>query len=232
MTRHLLRVALLVTLCASLTACDSSGPDDSDDPAITGTESVDAQADIFAAGLSTAPPRGDSLFINGSGQLPVEIELPPRADTLSFSEVEGLVTYGGGFNNVGPDGDGGDRDSTNIFSYDGISGIVHRDGSFFFLTGVFLGAERPAAAPERRDATAADQQALFSDLEVGQTFFIGDGRTADGAQQEFVIPAGATRLFLGFPDTNGEQGRPDAYNDNSGALTVKYRIGFEEEDMP
>lgn len=226
MIRPLLRAALILIVCISVAACDGSGPDEPGDTDITGTASVDAQADIFAAGLSTPPPATDSLFEGGSGQLPVLIELPAGADTLRFSDVEGMVEYGGAFGRVSADGGG--RDSTDINSYEGISGIVHRDGSFFFLTGVFLNGQRPAVAPERRDASAANQQALFSDLEIGQTFFIGDGRTASGQQQRFVIPAGATRLFLGFADTNREQGPPGAYGDNSGALTVDYRIGIEE----
>ena len=45
--------------------------------------------------------------------------------------------------------------------------------------------------------------------ELNQPFFIGDGRTSDGAQQEFVVPAGATTLYLGVMDVyewNNNQG--------------------------
>ena len=38
--------------------------------------------------------------------------------------------------------------------------------------------------------------------QLQQPFFIGDGRTTDGAPQEFVVPDGATRLFLGAMDDN------------------------------
>jgi hypothetical protein len=47
-------------------------------------------------------------------------------------------------------------------------------------------------------------------------FFIGDGRTGSGtgAVQQFIVPAGATRLFLGTVDGFG-------WNTNSGAFSVQ-----------
>jgi hypothetical protein len=48
-----------------------------------------------------------------------------------------------------------------------------------------------------------------------QPFFIGDGLTGTGtgAVQDFIVPSGATRLFLGTMDAFG-------WFDNSGQFTV------------
>ncbi len=51
-------------------------------------------------------------------------------------------------------------------------------------------------------------------------FFIGDGRTGTGAgaAQSFVVPAGATRLFLGVSDGFG-------WFNNSGSFAVTIASG-------
>ncbi len=53
-----------------------------------------------------------------------------------------------------------------------------------------------------------------------QVFFIGDGLTGNGtgAAQQFIVPAGATRLFLGPADGTG-------WVNNSGAFTVQVSGG-------
>jgi hypothetical protein len=61
----------------------------------------------------------------------------------------------------------------------------------------------------------ATSQSSYSPL-LNQVFFIGDGLTGtgSGSVQQFVIPAGATRLFLGSSDGAG------ANYDNSGSFSV------------
>ena len=44
-------------------------------------------------------------------------------------------------------------------------------------------------------------------------FFIGDGRTTSGTVQQFIVPPGATRLFIGKMD--GYE-----WNNNFGTSTV------------
>jgi hypothetical protein len=61
---------------------------------------------------------------------------------------------------------------------------------------------------------------------LGHVFYIGDGVTSGAVFQEFIAPAGATRLFLGIPDGFGFVGAPGAYDDNDGAYLV--RIGVNE----
>lgn len=71
------------------------------------------------------------------------------------------------------------------------------------LVGVFLGPNQPLPGNEpnalRFDTNnRRDFKSLSPDL--NQPFFIGDGRNNDGEQQRFVVPAGATRLYLGVMD--------------------------------
>ena len=42
----------------------------------------------------------------------------------------------------------------------------------------------------------------------------------DGKARTFRIPAGATRLYLGFADAYQYQGEPGWYDNNGGKLTV------------
>jgi hypothetical protein len=72
------------------------------------------------------------------------------------------------------------------------------------LIGVFLGPDQPdsSAAPEALDFStpALRDFASLSPL-LKQPFFIGDGRRNDFTTlQVFIVPAGATRLFLGTMD--------------------------------
>ena len=63
-----------------------------------------------------------------------------------------------------------------------------------------------------------------------QTFYIGDGKTAGDVCQEFIAPAGATRLFLGIPDGLAFAGPPGAYADNVGAYSI--RVGINQTPTP
>jgi hypothetical protein len=138
-------------------------------------------------------------------------------DALEF-EVSGRVSFGGdpgGGNN--PDGDF-QFDMTNYG--DGISAPLKVRANA--LVGVFLGDASPTgtATPEQLDFTSGlDFESLAPG--IGQIFFIGDGLTSDsnmglfdGARQAFVVPAGATRLFLGTVDGIG-------WYNNGGSFTVE-----------
>ena len=113
----------------------------------------------------------------------------------------------------------------------GISGIRLDKGSGF-LSAVFVGNSTPSApAPAQllftNNGTTNSIDTSFTELHpiLNQQFFVGDGLTGNGsgAIQKFFIPAGATRLYLGFADGDGYNGDPGAYYDNSGALSVSLR---------
>jgi hypothetical protein len=128
----------------------------------------------------------------------------------------------------GPDGNpggcpgklpGGTIDAAGI-----VSGIASAD-RVGYIVGVFLSDEAPEGQPP---ATPNFEEgydfARFSPA-IAQLFFIGDGRSADGTQQRFDIPAGATRLYLGLADAYGFVGPPGAYGDNEGSLRLVVRFG-------
>jgi hypothetical protein len=82
------------------------------------------------------------------------------------------------------------------------------------LVGVFLSDDRP----DRSDAPhPLDRRAMRRDNEIlpklKQVFFIGDGRTRSSTLRRFLVPAKATRLYLGVMD--GYE-----WNNNTGSFTL------------
>jgi len=95
---------------------------------------------------------------------------------------------------------------------------------------VFLGATLPPSQVASigdygTGAVVSPTQASYTPL-LGQTFFVGDGLTGTGSGtvQQWVVPTGATRLFLGFADAMFFNGQAGAYNDNTGSLAVNLQI--------
>ncbi|HEX8324247.1 MAG TPA: pilus assembly protein TadG-related protein [Tepidisphaeraceae bacterium] len=71
------------------------------------------------------------------------------------------------------------------------------------IIGVYLSDAKPSnfTPPEALDfSTAASRDFNTLQPKLRQPFFIGDGRNANGEVQQFVPPAGATRLFIGTMD--------------------------------
>jgi hypothetical protein len=110
---------------------------------------------------------------------------------------------------IGPEG-------FSLFTKDSQFGISGVTMPYSALAGVFLTSERPdtSSAPTGLDFTSAlSRDYLSISPEVKQVFFIGDGLTSSGSQQVVVVPAGATRLFLGTMDSW-------QWHNNVGQLTV------------
>lgn len=195
----------------STTARDASCP--------SGSTLVSAQANIFGAGSDFAPGPGGG----GGGIVPPSVQIPEGSGVITFPTVSGKVTARmGSLPYKGPGGD--EKGETDITSYGGISGIVDRRHGMF-LVGVFLTDDPPSnLAPRRLDFTKHERFRTLAPR-LGQTVFIGDGR-----DRTFRVPAGATRIFLGFADAYslGEsalqgnyQGRPGYYDNNGGHLCVR-----------
>lgn len=127
--------------------------------------------------------------------------------SLSFT-VTGSVDNSGLTPTLTPDGG-------SIFSTPSNNGISGATWPINALVGVFLDASQPnlSAAPGALDFTATSFTTLSPLLK--QAFFIGDGRTGtgSGSVQTFVVPSGATRLFLGTSDGFG-------WFNNSGSFAV------------
>ena len=174
---------------------------------------VDGRADIYSSGLPAADPgRG--------GRLPALLGLVAGGGYITFNKVKGVVGCMAG-HTTPPDGGSCAGGDTNIRPANGISGIVNH-GHSQFLVGVFLTADVSKKAPPTLDFSSNAKGEAFPELapQIGQTFFIGDGFTPTGLQQRFIIPAGATRLYLAFADAAAFQGDPGSYDDNTGGLHV------------
>jgi hypothetical protein len=131
---------------------------------------------------------------------------------LTFS-VTGSTDYNG-CASASPDGNGCVPFSANLPFF----GISLYSGPINALVGVFVAAGTPGgAAPAGLNFLPPASQAQTTiSPQLNQVFFIGDGLTATGggSVQQFVIPAGATRLYLGSSDG------PGANFNNSGSFTV------------
>lgn len=141
---------------------------------------------------------------------------PGAAINISFS---GSISNGPSYQPYGPDGDSGWILDNNWATANGGSehGIANIQSPVCSMIGVFLDNSQPdsTAAPAALDFSAPSSRdfASLSPL-LKQPFFIGDGLRADGVTvQKFIVPSGATRLFVGIMD--GFQ-----WTNNSGSLTT------------
>ena len=181
---------------------------------------VNSTANIFGAGHSTPPAPGGG----SAGTLPPSFTFSPGPyQVLTFSSVSGNVRL---TPEAKPNPDGYFLiASTNISSLGGISGIRHDLAGF--LVGVFLSpTETVNPAPPILDFRSSALGTSFGILSpgIGQTFFIGDGLTGtgSGSVQQFMVPATATRLFLGLADAYDYTGAPGQYQDNSGSFSATF----------
>jgi hypothetical protein len=166
---------------------------------------VPATASIYKSGGNSSPYNGnDPPFISFS---------PSTVTAVRFTNVSGTVSYNGiGF--IGPDGDPNSQGDDP--SVGGLSGLLN-DTNFPFV-GVFTDDNVPAPpAPARLDFTGHRDFTSLSPL-LNQVFYIGDGLTGTGSGtvQNFVPPASATHLYLGFLDNQ--------YADNLGQLTATISV--------
>jgi hypothetical protein len=198
---------------------------------------IPGDANIYGAGHLSAPAPGGA----GAGQLPPVYAFVPSAGlVLTFSSVTGTVRIDNNEHPLytnGPDG-GLLFSYTNVWSYGGISGIAHHEKTMF-LAGVFLDDTEPSdPAPATLDFSAAGLTESFSAVapQLRQVFFVGDGRTGTGAVQRFIVPPGATRLFLGFADSwnfsfGSIEGYPGWYDDDDGLLSATFSIAPRGPDF-
>lgn len=179
---------------------------------------VPATANIYSAGLSSPVAPGGS----GAGTLPVFIPVSAGQSAFQFA-ASGSITENnwGGSGGVYHGPDGGIIAGVTVYGYGGLSGF--NSDLCLPLAGVFLTDSAPQdPAPPSLDFSSQGLGLDFLTLSplIGQVFFIGDGQTSGGLTQIFNTPAGATRVYLGCPDTPFGNGYPGAYDDNSGTLNV------------
>jgi len=164
-----------------------------------------------ASGTDVAPDQSP-VAVNGFSLQPGTV--------LTFSAV-GLVSNGvcgpPFCPTFGPDG-GIKPDEIPFFHETGAeNGISNLGAPINSLIGVFLGPGAPNLAPPPAtldfNSSAAQDYLTLSPL-LQQSFFIGNGLTSEGIQQQIVIPAGASRLYLGTMDGC-------CWLDNLGSFTVQ-----------
>jgi hypothetical protein len=193
-------------------------------PPSSQTVTINGTDDPWLAGM----PAGTlaSYDDHAPGQSPVQvtgINVTPGS-VITFTNVSGAVDHDpsllkdppsgntGQIYSHGADSPGGPTPATE----NGIGDILAPiDG----LLGVFLTDAQPdqsnVPAPTRLDYSTASSrnQTSYSNFMLQQPFYIGSGQTSSGATQQFTVPAGATRLFLGPMD--GHQ-----WENNGGSFTA------------
>lgn len=182
---------------------------------------VTGQNNIYGAGFGDAPAPGGGT---GGTAPPVAAIGLPGPLQLTFSAVTGTVqcSVSDPFN--GPDGGTGAGGVTNLLPFRDISGLVHSNRTMF-LVGVFRDNSPGAPGGPAPGSLAFSDPENFTALapQLNQLFFIGDGRTDNtNTVQTFLVPTGATRLFLGFADGFGFTGLPGHYSDNSGQVVADF----------
>ncbi len=201
--------------------------------AILGRTSADVTAvsvATFAAGTNTtlyAPSSGNpwlagmpsGTYANGYDSAPANspaqitgISIVPGSK-LNFN-FSGSASYYPGTQPFDADG----NPSWIINNYSGREhGKSNLNAPLCAVVGVFLDDSQPdqaGAAPADLDfSTAASRDFSSLSPQLRQPFFIGNGVRDDGVTvQDFIVPAGATRFYLGIMD--GQQ-----WSDNAGGLT-------------
>jgi hypothetical protein len=165
---------------------------------------VPGTSNTWLAGMpdgSTAGNGQDFAPTNSPVLAPVSVT---GGDVFTF-DATGSVLNGDGPLTLGPDGDLGAYQARIPGPENGIADMF---GPINSLIGVFLSDEQPDGSPTPNglDFSAEGLGLNFSSLSplLKQPFFIGDGQTDDTrVVQEFIAPAGATRLFLGTMDGFG-----------------------------
>jgi Flp pilus assembly protein TadG len=157
-------------------------------------------------------------------QRPVAIDLDALGfkpgDTISFAGIDGTGAYKAGAT-FGPDGDVtrnvsvGDG-STPPVPTDAFNGIANTRAPIGSVIASFASDAAPTAtaAPACLDfGSAAQRDYTQLSPQLKQVFYVGDGERSNGVRQTIVIPAGATRVFVGMMDAW-------QWNDNVGTFDV------------
>jgi hypothetical protein len=180
------------------------------DPGVTAI--VPGTANLYLAGMPNGTKGG--FRDRAPDQSPVLVPLSLAGVTAVMFAAGGGVAHGPMWPIEPPEGSrtmGYHRGSEH-----GIAGI---DAPFEALLGLFLGDERPDRGPAPRTLKFDAEHRAFTTLapQLKQVFYIGSGLAKSSAPRRFLIPAGATRLFLGTMDEYG-------WYNNEGAFTVAVRI--------
>ena len=141
---------------------------------------------------------------------PQESPVQVQGLTLTAGSTLSFSTFGSVDNIPDPSTSGPDG-TVNGFTFHnpGVeNGIADVFAPINSLVGIFLGPDQPslsAAPPDLNFENVVPGGIDYTTLSpaLKQVFFIGDGLTSKGQVQQIVVPAGATRFFLGTMDGYG-----------------------------
>jgi hypothetical protein len=206
--RHLPARSLAAVVFATVTAAASAASTSVPVPGIS---------DIWLAGqpngtiLNGGFPGSDVAPLNSPVLASMGLNL--AAGTALTVNASGFTDYNGC---ASPSPDGGLPCGAAPFP--AALGISGYNGPINALVGVFLDNSVPggAAPPSMDFSTPASLAQTTISPQLRQVFFVGDGLTGTGTgiRQQFIIPAGATRLYLASSDGVGA-----SYN-NFGSFSV------------
>ncbi|HEX4179232.1 MAG TPA: PEPxxWA-CTERM sorting domain-containing protein [Caulobacteraceae bacterium] len=155
---------------------------------------VSAKDDIFLAGMTTVPafPAAQTqTAVPGNGAGQLPVGVAVHGGEVLDLVATGLADCGVGCNPAGSGPDGDPEFGTgSIAGYGNVGAYTGTNNEGFQLLGVYNAGSTPWTP-----------------------FVIGSGGT-------FVVPTGATRLYLGLPDGFSFAGLPGTYNDNTGGFSV------------
>lgn len=195
-------------------------------PSINVDQNVPGTSNPFLSGM----PKGSSASLNNPHnspdyagtkadpkQSPIAVDMPfVEGDSLTFDSIDGVVRHDPNLADFSPDGQLSDIGHNTNGSENGIADV---NAPINALVGLFLDDSQPnsSGAPKKLDFSTSDSRE-FTTLkpELKQIFFIGDGKNKDGVRQEFVVPEGATRLYLATWDFY-------EWNNNSGQRNIQVK---------
>jgi hypothetical protein len=182
---------------------------------------VSAATNPFLAGMPEASiidyaSSADKAPVNSPVQiLPNDLECMKPGNSLYF-RVDGNISLG----DIPGEQVNADGQSTLVVSHKlgSVNHIATTNAPMGSLIGVFLDDTPTHIRTITPKALRFGRETLrnFRLLApaIGQIFFIGDGKDSAGTQQAFLIPQGATRLFIATMDA-------DQWNNNIGKFTVQ-----------
>jgi Putative Tad-like Flp pilus-assembly len=174
--------------------------------------SILSTSDPYLAGMPAGSTTvgGDTTALNPATQV---ASIPVTPGTwLTFTSLSGTSTVGpGSLASVGPRGNTAypvyhgqsfDNNPNAPQPENGIADVLMYEDA---TVGMFLNSTAPntTAAPTSVvdwTQTSQNNQATYSNLALKTPFMIGDGQTTGSVTQQFQVPAGATRFYIGIWD--------------------------------
>lgn len=171
----------------------------------TTTYDVDADSCPWLAGMPNgsivAGYDGNTTNATAPANSPKQFNIPLTAgNALYFRQTSGSTSYENA-SSYGPDGNTGW-----IVRQQPANGINATSAPLNCLVGIFLDNRAPntwSQAAELDFSTGSSRDFTTLSPALKQVFFIGDGMTANSTLQKFIVPNGATRLYIGIMDEKG-----------------------------